>query len=111
MAKADAERIRDRYEKAKTAWDQHQKKARAKRRREKDQADAQRKTLAGELLLHLVDTNQYQRSAFLAQLDAYLTDDRQRALFDLPSQNGPSGPADPNGEADSAQETPNRPLL
>ena len=40
MPKVDDETLRQRYEKAKTDWEERQKANRAKRRREKAQADA-----------------------------------------------------------------------
>ena len=88
MAKIDEERVRERYEKAKAAFDKLQREKRARHRREKAQADARRKTLIGELILHLVQTNQHQHDRLMTQLDAFLKDDKDRALFDLPNKNG-----------------------
>ena len=109
MAKADSGKIRERYEKAKAAYEEDQRKQRAKRRREKVQADARRETLIGKMVLHLVQTNQHQHDRLMTQLDAFLKDDKDRALFDLTNKNGPPASAVPNGPqvpADDHGESP-----
>ena len=97
MAKADSGKIRERYEKAKTAYEEDQRKQRAKRRREKVQTDARRETLIGKMVLHHVQANPHQHDRLMTQLDAFLTDAKDRALFDLPSKNSASASAVPNG--------------
>lgn len=84
MPKVDDETLRQRYEKAKTDWEERQKANRAKRRREKLQADARRKTLIGQMVLDHVQDNPHERDRLMTRLDGYLEDTRDRALFDLP---------------------------
>ena len=40
--------------------------------------------MAGEFVLSLLDSGEYDRARFMARLDTYLSDNRQRSLFDLP---------------------------
>ena len=84
MPKVDDDTLRQRYEKAKSEWDERQKENRAKRRREKLQADARRKTLIGQMVLEHVQDNPHERDRLMTRLDGYLKDPRDRALFDLP---------------------------
>ena len=57
MAKADGEKIKERYEKARADFQAHQKRERAKRKKLKAQADTERKLVADELVLFLLDDN------------------------------------------------------
>ena len=100
MAKADIEQVRKRFEAAKARLQELQKAENDRQRKEKKKGDARRKTLIGELILHLVKTNQHQHDRLMAQLDAFLVNDKDRALFDLPSKKAP----DPN--AQNGQQTP-----
>ena len=47
-------------------------------------ADTRRKILVGSMVLTKSEDNQARRAALLAELDAYLDRDRDRALFELP---------------------------
>ena len=91
MPKVDDETLRQRYEKAKTDWDERQKANRTKRRREKAQADARRKTIIGDMVLHHVQENPHEHDRLMTRLDGYLKDPKDRALFDLHSK--PDAPA------------------
>ena len=84
MPKIDDEALRQRYLKAKEAWDERQKANRAKRRREKAQADTLRDSLIAKLVWHEVGDDQHKLDRLMAKLDAFLEDDKHRALFDLP---------------------------
>ena len=98
MAKADSDKIRERYEKAKATYEEDQRKQRAKRRHEKVQADARRETLIGKMVLHHVQTNPHQHDRLMTQLDAFLTDAKDRALFDLPAKNDAPASVAPTGQ-------------
>ncbi len=84
MPKIDDETLRQRYEKAKAEWDERQKENRARQRREKAQADARRRTIIGEMVLHHVQENPHEHDRLMKRLDAFLKDPGDRALFDLP---------------------------
>ena len=84
MPKVDDDTLRQRYEKAKTDWEERQKANRARRRREKVQADARRKTIIGEMVLDHVQDNPHEHDRLMSRLDGYLKDPKDRALFDLP---------------------------
>ena len=84
MPKVDDDTLRQRYEQAKEAWEERQKANRARRRREKVQTDARRKTLIGEMVLDHVQQNPHEHDRLMTRLDGYLKDTRDRALFDLP---------------------------
>ena len=98
MAKADSDKIRERYEKAKAAYEEDQRKQRAKRRREKVQADARRESLIGKMVLHHVQANPHQHDRLMTQLDTFLTDAKDRALFDLPAENDAPASVAPTGQ-------------
>ena len=98
MAKADSDKIRERYEKAKAAYEEDQRKQRAKRHREKVQADARREALIGKMVLHHAQANPHQHNRLMTQLDAFLTDAKDRALFDLPAKTDAPTDATPNGQ-------------
>lgn len=98
MPKVDDDTLRQRYEKAKTDWEKRQKANRAKRRREKLQADARRKTLIGEMVLDHVQENPHEHDRLITRLDGYLKDAKDRALFDLPTRTevpADAAPTDP----------------
>ena len=84
MAKVDAEKLKERYERARSEWQNHLKRERTQRRKKKAKDDTERKIVAGELLLSLVESGEWPRERFLARLDATLTDNKRRELFDLP---------------------------
>ncbi len=84
MPKVDDETLKQRYEKAKADWDERQKENRARQRREKTQADARRRTIIGEMVLHHVQENPHEHDRLMKRLDAFLKDPGDRALFDLP---------------------------
>ena len=93
MPKVDDETLRQRYEKAKTDWEERQKANRARRRRENLQADVRRKTLIGQMVLDRVQQNPHERDRLMSRLDAYLEDPKDRTLFDLPPRT--EAPASP----------------
>lgn len=92
MAKVDAEKLKARYDKARAEYLAHQKRERDKRRKQKVREDTERKIVAGELLLSLVESGEWPRDRFLARLDTTLTDNRRRALFELPPLDDASNP-------------------
>ena len=103
MPKVDDDTLRQRYEKAKTDWEERQKANRARRRREKLQADARRKTLIGEMVLEHVQQNPNEHDRLMTRLDGYLKDTMDRALFDLPPRTeapAAAAPADPPSAAE-----------
>ena len=105
MPKVDDETLRQRYEKAKAEWDERQKENRARQRREKVQADARRKTVIGEMVLHHVQENPHEHERLMKRLDAFLRDPGDRALFDLSPK--PEAPTDdPPTEQPSPVDTP-----
>ena len=83
MPKLDDETLRQRFEKAKSAWSERQKANRAQKRREKTLADARRETLIGKMILNHVQDNPSHKDRLMSQLDAFLEDDKDRSLFDL----------------------------
>jgi len=84
MTKVDATKLKERYEKARSEWQDHLKRERTQRRKQKSKDDTERKIVAGELLLSLVESGEWPRERFLARLDATLMDNKRRELFDLP---------------------------
>lgn len=105
MPKVDDDTLRQRYEKAKTDWEERQKANRARRRREKVQADARRATLIGQMVLNHVQQNPHEHDRLMTRLDGYLKDTKDRALFDLsprteaPATAAPTGPSSPTEPA------------
>ena len=83
MAKVDTEKLEARYLKARDKWRAHQKSEREKRKKKKAREDTERKIIAGEFVLSLVEKGDFNRQRFMTLLDDYLSDDRQRQLFDL----------------------------
>ena len=67
----------------------------------KAKEDTERKIVAGELLLSLVDSGEWPRDRFLSRLDTILTDNRKRELFGLSpvdeASNVSSVPAETSG--------------
>ena len=102
MPKVDDDTLRERYEKAKADWEDRQKANRARRRREKVQADARRKTIIGEMVLDHVQDNPHEHDRLMTRLDGYLKDTRDRALFDLPTQSEAPTPVAPTGPSSAA---------
>lgn len=96
MPKVDDETLRQRFLKAKEAWDERQKTNRAKRRREKAQADAQRDALIVRMVRHQVQADPSKQERLIAQMDAFLEDDKERALFDLPPKTSVPASAAPD---------------
>ena len=83
MAKVDADKIKERYLKARSEWQEQLKRERVQRRKQKAKEDTERKIVAGELLLSLVDSGEWPRERFLSRLDTILTDNKKRELFGL----------------------------
>ena len=102
MPKVDDDTLRQRYEKAKTDWEERQKANRARQRREKAQADARRRTLIGEMVLDHVQTNPHEHDRLMTRLDSYLKDPKDRALFDLPTRTDAPAAAAPTGPSSAA---------
>ena len=90
MAKVDGEKLKERYEKARSEWQDNLKRERTQRRKQKARDDTERKIVAGELLLALVESGEWPRDRFLARLDATLTDNKRRELFEHPPLSGAS---------------------
>ena len=107
MPKVDDETLKQRFEQAKEAWDERQKENRARKRREKAQADARRRTLIGDMVLDHVQTNPHEHDRLMTRLDGYLKDPKDRALFDLPARTEAPTPAAPTGPSSAAD--PSRP--
>ena len=107
MPKVDDETLKKRYEQAKEAWDERQKENRARKRREKAQADARRRTLIGEMVLDHVQTNPHEHDRLMTRLNVYLKDPKDRALFDLPTRTEAPAAAAPTDPASAAE--PSRP--
>lgn len=107
MPKVDDDTLRQRYEKAKTDWEERQKANRARRRREKVQADARRKTIIGQMVLERVQQNPHERDRLMTRLDGYLKDPGDRALFDLPPRT--ETPVSPTPTDPPSPEDPARP--
>ena len=109
MAKVDEASLIEQFNKAKKALDKFRKEERARQRCEKAQADARRKAIVGEMVLDYVQTNPHEHERLMARLDDYLTDDRDRTLFDLPSKEDAPASAPQDGSqdpSDGANETP-----
>ncbi len=84
MAKVDGDKIKERYEKARADYQELQKRERQKRRKLRDKQDTERKIVAGEFILFLLEDGEYDRERFMTRLDKYLDDNRRRLLFGLP---------------------------
>lgn len=106
MPPVDDETLRKRYLKAKEAWDERQKKNRAKQRREKAQADARRETLIGKMILNHLQTHPHQHERLMSQLDTFLDNARDRALFDLPPKPAASDSDAPDDAPPLAYKSP-----
>ena len=83
MAKVDGDKLKERYEKVRAEYQEHQKRERQKRRKLKAKEATERKLVAGEFVLFLLENGEYDRERFTARLDQYLDDDRRRSLFGL----------------------------
>lgn len=98
MPRVSDETLRKRLQDAKKAWDERQKANRARQRREKAQADTLRDSLIAKMVWHEVGDDQHKLDRLMAKLDAFLDDDKHRALFDLPPRaTAPDHPA-PEGQ-------------
>ena len=84
MAKVDVDKIKERYEKARADYQELQKRERQRRRKLKAKQDTERKIVAGEFVLFLLENGEYDRERFMTCLDKYLDDNRRRLLFGLP---------------------------
>ena len=73
MAKVDGDKLKARYEKARAEYQEHQKRERQKRRKLKAEQDTERKLVAGEFVLFLLENGEYDRNRFMTRLDRYLT--------------------------------------
>ena len=105
MPKVDDETLRQRFLKAKEAWDERQKANRAKQRQEKAQADLRRRVIIGDMVLDQVKDNPHERERLMKSLDVRLTDPKDRALFDFgPRSEAPVyvAPEDQSSFVDSA---------
>ena len=109
MAKVTEAQLIEQFNKAKKALDGFRKEERARQRREKAEADDMRERLAGRMLLKHVQTNPHHHERFIAQMDAFLEDDKHRALFGLPSKNAASAAAIQNGQQEPVS-SPSDPL-
>ena len=83
MSKVDGDKIKERYEKARADYQEHQKRERARRKKQKARADMERKIVAGDFVLFLLENGEYDRERFMTRLDKYLDDNRRRSLFGL----------------------------
>jgi hypothetical protein len=63
--------------------------------------DARRKIVVGAMVLGLVERGEWPREEFIEKLDAHLTRDHDRALFDLPPRNGET-PSEASAESEAA---------
>lgn len=59
MPKVDVDKLKSRYEKARQDWQAHQKREREQRKKQKAKADTERKIIAGEMLLSLVESGEW----------------------------------------------------
>lgn len=83
MAKLTGEKLKERYEKVRAEYQAHQQRERQKRRKLKAKENTERKIVAGEFVLFLLENGEYDRERFTTRLDRYLDDDRRRSLFGL----------------------------
>ena len=83
MARTTGERLKERYEKVRADYLKHQQRERQKRRRLKSKEAIERKLVAGEFVLYLLENGEYDRERFMTRLDKYLDDNRRRSLFGL----------------------------
>lgn len=98
MAKVTEAQLIEQFSKAKKALDGFRKEERARQRREKAEADEMRERLAGRMILNHVQTNSHHHERFIAQMDAFLEDDKHRALFGLPGKNAATADPVHNGQ-------------
>ncbi len=54
--------------------------------RQERKADTRRKVLVGAAILEKVESDEWPRDKLVAMMDKFLTRDRDRELFDLPSR-------------------------
>ena len=80
MAKVDGDKLNERYKKARTEYREHQKRERQNRRKLKAKEDTERKIVAGEFVLFLLENGERDRNRFMVRLDKYLGDNRRRLL-------------------------------
>ena len=83
MAKMDGDKIKERYEKVRAEYQEHQKRERQRQKKLRAKEATERKMVAGEFVLYLLENGEYDRDRFMARLDQYLDNDRRRALFGL----------------------------
>ena len=104
MAKVDGDKIKERYEKVRAEYQEHRKRERQKRRKLKVQEDTERKIVAGEFVLFLLDNGEYDRDRFMTRLDKYLDDNRRRALFGLETCDETTKTAEPDASLPLAEQ-------
>jgi len=109
MAKVTEAQLIEQFSKAKKALDSFRKEERARQRRDKAQADEMRERLAGRMILNHVQTNPHHHERFIAQMDAFLENDKDRVLFGLPSKNAATVAASQNGQQEPVS-SPSYPL-
>ena len=68
MAKVDVDKIKERYEKARADYQELQKRERQRRRKLKAKQDTERKIVAGEFVLFLLENGEYDRERFMTCL-------------------------------------------
>ncbi len=83
MAKPDGDKLKARYEKIRAEYQEHQRREQQKRRKLREKENTERKIVAGEFVLFLLDNGEYDRERFMTRMDKYLDDDRRRSLFGL----------------------------
>lgn len=109
MAKVTEAQLIEQFNKAKKALDSFRKEERARQRREKAEVDEMRERLAGRMILNHVQTNPHHHERFIAQMNAFLEDNKHRALFGLPSKNATTAAAIQNVQQEPAS-SPSEPL-
>ena len=83
MAKMDGDKIKEKYEKVRAEYQEHQKRERQRKKKLRAKEATERKMVAGEFVLYLLENGEYDRDRFMARLDQYLDNDRRRSLFGL----------------------------
>lgn len=80
MARISDEKLKARLLKARAALRAYQKREREKRKKQEEVRNRQ----IGRIVLQMVEHGAYPRVEFMADLDRFLSDPRERALFGLP---------------------------
>jgi hypothetical protein len=79
---------------------------RALRATQARKSDARRKILVGAMVLGLVERGEWQKERILEKLDAYLSREYDRALFDLPQRAAHTGASAPAAREPSPIDVP-----